>query len=97
MPETFTLNVEIRPAIDALTRSSRFEEPIDQELRSANLGKWVGGGSWLDGSASDISFEVTDLKRGLAAVCLILQKNGAPRSTRIIQLRDPNVIHQLYE
>jgi hypothetical protein len=63
---------------------SYYEDELEEELERLGLGEVVGGGTWLDGRGCDIHVAVRDPEAGLRLIREVLQRLGAPPSTRIV-------------
>jgi hypothetical protein len=84
--ETF-FYVRIPGNIQPIERGDRFEDPLDDALTSANVGRVSGGGSQLGEGATveycGIDVVVRDRQRGLNVVRETMRKLGAPAGTAI--------------
>jgi hypothetical protein len=94
---THRLQVVFKPAITPRDRSNLYERPIDEELEKAGVGKWTGGGTFVDGSASDCSFEVSDVEKGVAIIRDVLRKKNAPKTTKIQLLGAEKKTYEVYD
>jgi hypothetical protein len=95
--KTHRLQVVFKPAITPRDRSKLYERPIDEELEKARIGKWTGGGTFVDGSASDCSFEVSDLEKGIEIIRSVLRNNNAPKTTKIQLLGAEKKTFEVYD
>jgi len=73
--------------IEPIDRGDRYEDPLNDALESAGIGRVTGGGSQLteDGRIefADIEIELADLDGALLAVVQALERAGAPRGSEI--------------
>lgn len=70
-----------------IDRGSRYEDPLNDALESAGIGRVTGGGSQLtdDGriAFADIEIELANLDAALQAAVDALERAGAPRGSEI--------------
>jgi hypothetical protein len=82
--------------IEPIDRGDRYEDPLNDVLESAAIGRVTGGGSQLneDGRIDfvDIEIELIDLDAALHAVVEALERAGAPQGSEILQ--DGNVLRE---
>jgi hypothetical protein len=82
--------------IGPIDRGSRYEDPLNEVLESASIGRVTGGGSQLtkDGRIefADIEIELADLDDALNVAVQALERAGAPQGSEIV--RDGRVLRQ---
>jgi hypothetical protein len=73
--------------IEPIDRGIRYEDPLNEALESAGIGRVTGGGSQLteDGRIefADIEIELADLEAALQAAVAALERAGAPQRSEI--------------
>jgi hypothetical protein len=88
-----TLSVIFRPGMDPFDRHD-LEDAIEEAL--GDTGEVTGGGTMMDGSESDISVDVGDLKSGLETIRRVLQSLQVPDTTRIVEYEPDRIEHLVY-
>jgi len=90
--ETTFVFIKILDSVMPIERGEKYEDPLDEALKSAGLGEVTGGGSQLgspkpDGSASiawvGVDVELTDIEHGVPFLVAELKKLGAPKGSTI--------------
>ena len=90
--ETTFVFIKILDSIMPIERGEKYEDPLDNALKSAGLGEVTGGGSQLgspkaDGSASiawvGVDVELNDIERGVPFLVAELKKLGTPKGSTI--------------
>ena len=83
----FFFYVRIPGDIKPVARGDRFEDPLDEALKTADLGEVTGGGSQMgDGTTVEfcgVDVVVRDRDRGLALIRSVMRRLGAPPGTVI--------------
>jgi hypothetical protein len=73
--------------VEPIDRGERYEDPLNEALEAAGIGRVTGGGSQLteDGRIefADIEIELVDLDAALQAAVAALERAGAPRGSEI--------------
>jgi hypothetical protein len=91
--------VTIPGNIEPIDRGELFEDPINAALEEAGIEfDWLGGGTLLgDEPASDFSYEIADLKRGLDIISKVLKEANAPPETsiRVVDPQDNETNYRL--
>jgi hypothetical protein len=84
--------VKIPESLGPIDRGTKYEDPLDDRLRTGGLGEITGGGSQLgdegpDGSRAiefcGIDVDLTELERGLALLRDVLVELAAPTGTEL--------------
>jgi hypothetical protein len=80
-----SLNARLQP----LDRGEIYEDPLDEELRRAELGQVTGGGTALDENGElescDIEIELAEsAEHSFDAVRATLERLGAPKGSRLV-------------
>jgi hypothetical protein len=82
--------------IEPIDRGDRYEDPLNEVLESAGIGRVTGGGSQLTEEGriefADIEIELVDLDAALQAAVEALERAGAPEGSEILQ--DGNVLRE---
>ena len=85
-PATFVF-VKIQDQVQPLERGSKYEDPLNAALRSANLGEVTGGGTMMNKDKSiawvGVDVDLYDLEKGLPFLIAKLRELGAPRGSTI--------------
>jgi hypothetical protein len=73
--------------IEPIDRGSRYEDPLNEVLEPAGIGRVTGGGSQLTESGriafADIEIELVDLDEALNKAVQTLERAGAPQGSEI--------------
>ena len=73
--------------IEPIDRGSRYEDPLNDALEAAGIGRVTGGGSQLTEEGriefADIEIELVDLDAALQAAVDALERAGAPQGSEI--------------
>jgi hypothetical protein len=73
--------------IEPIDRGSRYEDPLNDALEAAGIGRVTGGGSQLTEEGriefADIEIELVDLDTALQAAVDALERAGAPHGSEI--------------
>jgi hypothetical protein len=82
--------------IGPIDRGSRYEDPLNEVLEAAGIGRVTGGGSQLTAEGriefADIEIELADLGEALQVAVQALEGAGAPEGSQI--LRDGSVLRE---
>jgi hypothetical protein len=74
--------------IEPIDRGDRYEDPLNERLESAGIGRVTGGGSQLTESGriefADVEIELVDLDAALQAAVEALERAGAPQGSEIL-------------
>ena len=89
MAETF-LEILIKPGIPPVIRHA-----IEGALEELEF-EVAGGGSYVDGSASDIALYVDDVEETIPSIIAILQQLRVPRATVILQTEPQEKTYAVY-
>ena len=95
MSKTTFLEIVFVGADFAFDGRDEVEDPLNEALRNAGLGKVTGGGGGM--GECNIDVEVIDSIRGLAFIREQLRALEVARSTVINQYEPEHVIHKVYE
>jgi hypothetical protein len=97
----FFFYVRIPDALQPLDRGDRYEDPLQDALDAADIGKVTGGGSQLGEGTSieycGIDVVVRDRDRGLELICSEMRTLGAPRATVVEEYLPTYREHLVYE
>ena len=73
--------------VEPIDRGSRYEDPLNEVLESAGIGRVTGGGSQLTEEGriefADIEIDLVDLNDALNAAVQALERAGAPQGSEI--------------
>jgi hypothetical protein len=79
--------VKINESITPIEREGKYETPLDEALKKANLGEVTGGGSSLSADRKiewvGIDVDLIDLDKGLAFLRQKLIELGAPEGSTL--------------
>jgi hypothetical protein len=82
--------------IGPIDRGDRYEDPLDDVLSKAGIGRVTGGGSQLGAGGTieyaDIEIELADLGEGLRVVASTLEAAGAPQGSELVDGADGRVL-----
>jgi hypothetical protein len=82
--------------IEPIDRGDRYEDPLNEQLESAGIGRVTGGGSQLTAEGriefADVEIELADLDAALQAAVEALERAGAPEGSEIH--RDGSVLRE---
>ncbi len=84
--------------IGPIDRGERYEDPLDEVLAAASIGRVTGGGSQLNERGgiefADVEIELADLDQALQVVSETLEKSGAPQGSELIDGEDGRVLRE---
>ena len=88
MPDPVTLIARLYEHIEPLDRGERYEDPLDDALRAAQIGEVTGGGSQL-GQTGEIEFADVEIRarsvdEALPVIVRSLEDSGAPAGSQIL-------------
>jgi hypothetical protein len=82
--------------LEPIDRGSRYEDPLQAALESANLGRVTGGGSQLNDLGGidcvDVEIELANLDGAVQRVVETLEAAGAPEGSEIIDTAEDRVL-----
>jgi hypothetical protein len=86
-PSTVFVFVRVMDPVLPLERGSKYEDPLDEALKRANLGEVTGGGTSLSKEKTiewvGLDVELTDVMRGIPFLKRKLIELGAPQGSSL--------------